>query len=290
MTEFPRICSVNSIQIEKTMRVDWRHRYSRFRVIHLLAIFLSFTVALNIKNTAMIVVCQGQDQPAVKLSVDDPRPVAAAVKLLRDKYGLAITYEDPRFVYESDLVDETDPKYRQAHPGGVRALTPKGGRLEISYAVSPVTGKPENPRATLQMLLDAHASTGYPGRFRIKLDSQYFHIIPAKIKNGSGEWVDQGSILDIPITFPKQERSVYITLKTITEALSQATQTKVGLNTGPVVNLFINTLTTQGASGEPARDILVRALESTGRRFSWSLLYDPGVKWFFLNVQSVADR
>ena len=112
MTEFPRMHLVNSIQIEKTMRVDWKHRYSRFRVIHLLAIFLSFTVALNIKYAAMIVVCQGQDQPPVKLSVNDPRPVAEAVKQLQEKYGWIITYEDPRLSNESDLLDETDPKYR----------------------------------------------------------------------------------------------------------------------------------------------------------------------------------
>ena len=73
------------------MRVDWQHRYSRFRVIHLLAIFLSSTVALNIKYAAMIVVCQGQDQPPVKLSVNDPRPVAEAVKQLQEKYGWIIS-------------------------------------------------------------------------------------------------------------------------------------------------------------------------------------------------------
>src|SRR6266498_3985422 len=196
MTEFQKIRLVNSIQIEKTMRVDWQHRYSRFRVIHLLAIFLSFAVALNIKNAAMIVVCQGQDQPPVKLSVNHPRPLAEGVKQLQEKYGWIITYEDPRLASESDLLDETDPKYSQAHPGGRRALTPKGGTLEISYSVSPVTGKPENPRALLQMLLNAHAASANPGRFELKQNGQIFHVIPEQVKDVRGRWVRQASSLN----------------------------------------------------------------------------------------------
>src|SRR5262245_27186154 len=288
MTGFPRIRLVNSIQTEKTMRVDWQHRNSRFRVIHLLAIFLSFTMALKIKNAAMIVVCQGQDQPPVKLSVNDPRPVAEAVKQLQEKYGWIITYEDPRLAYESDLVDETDPKYSQAHPGGSRALTPKGGRLEISYFVSSATGKPENPKALLQTLLNAHAASANPGRFELRQSGQVFHVIPAQVKDVSGRWVHQASILDIPITFPEKERSILETLETFTSALSSASQMKVAIGTIPL-NLFVRHRTTQSASSEPAREALIRTLESTNRRFSWRLLYDPGMKMFALNVRSVPN-
>jgi hypothetical protein len=288
MTEFPRIRLVNSIQIEKTMRVDWRHLYSRFRVIHLLVIFLSFTVALNIKNAAMIVVRQGLDQPPEKLSVNDPRPVAEAVKQLQEKYGWIITYEDPRLSNESDLLDETDPKYRQAHPGGRRALAPKGGRLEVDYFVSPVTGKPENPGALLQLLLNAHAASANPGRFELKQTGQIFHVIPSQIKDASGRWVHQTSILDIPITFPEKERSVFETLETVTRSLSSASQMRIVIGTIPL-NLFVRLRTTQSASSEPAREALIRTLESTNRKFSWRLLYDPGMKMFALNVRSVPN-
>jgi len=279
---------VNSIQTEKTMRVDWQHRYSRFLVIHLLAIFLSFIVALNIKNAAMIVVCQGQDQPPVKLSVNDPRPMAEAVKQLQEKYGWVITYEDPRLSNESDLLVETDPKHRQDHPGGRRALTPKGGTLEISYFVSPVTGKPENPRALLQALLNAHAASDNPGRFELKQTGQVFHVIPEQVKDIRGRWVHQTSILGIPITFPEKERSVFETLGTITSALSSAAQMRIVIGAIPL-NLFVRHRTTQSASSELARDVLIRTLDSTNRKFSWRLLHDPGVNMFALNVRSVPN-
>jgi hypothetical protein len=270
------------------MHVNWQHHYSRFRVIYLLAIFLPFTAALKIKHTAMIIAYQGQEQPSVKLSVDDPRPLAEAVKQLQEKYGWVITYEDPRLINESDLLDETDPKYRQAHPGGMRALTPKGGHLEISYFVSPATGKPENPKALLQMLLNTYATSANPGRFELKQTGQIFHIIPAQAKDIRGRWVHQASILDIPITFPEKERSVYETLETITRALSSATQVRVVVGTIPL-NLFVRRHTTQSASSEPAREALIRTLESTNQKFSWRLLYDPGMKMLVLNVRSVPN-
>ena len=37
----------------------------------------------------------------VKLSVEDPRPVAQAIEILKEKYGWVITYEDP-YVHERD--------------------------------------------------------------------------------------------------------------------------------------------------------------------------------------------
>src|SRR5262249_34246853 len=97
--------------------------------------------------------------------------------------------------------------------------------------------------------------------------------IPAQVKDVSGRWVHQASMLDIPITFPEKERSVMETLETITGALSSATQMKVAIGTIPL-NLFVRHRTTQSASSEPAREALIRTLESTNRRFSWRLLYD----------------
>jgi hypothetical protein len=270
------------------MRVNWQHSYGRFRVIYLLTIFLPLTVALKVKIAAITVACQAQSQQEVKLSVDGPRPVAEAVKQLQEKYGWIITYEDPRLVNESDLLDVTDPKYRQANPGGRKALAPKGGHLEISYFVSQATGKPENPKALLQMLLNAHAASANPGRFELRQTGQVFHVAPSQVKDIRGRWAHQASILDTPITFPEKERSVFETLEAITRVLSSATQMKVAIGTIPL-NLFVRHRTTQSASSEPAREVLIKTLESTNRKFSWRLLYDPGMKMFALNVRSVPN-
>lgn len=270
------------------MRVNWQYSCSRCRVIYLLTIFLTFTVASKVMSAAMIAAGQVEGRQAVKLSVDDPRPMAEAVKQLQEKYGWIITYEDPRLVNESDLLDVTDPNYRLANPGGKRALDPKGGRLEISYFVSSATGKPENPGALLQMLLNAHAATANPGRFELRQTGQVFHVIPSQAKDVRGMWARQSSILDIPITFPEKERSVFETLEIITRALSSATQIKVVIGAIPL-NLFARHRTTLSASNTPAREALLKTLESANQKFSWRLLYDPGMKLFALNVRSVPN-
>src|SRR5262245_24782124 len=40
-----------------------------------------------------------QELNALKISVEDPRPVSKAIETLEDKYGWIITYEDPRYVH-----------------------------------------------------------------------------------------------------------------------------------------------------------------------------------------------
>ena len=48
------------------------------------------------------VAAQGTDQSVV---INDPRPLAEAVLMLEAKSGQVITYEDPRYVYQDDVVD-----------------------------------------------------------------------------------------------------------------------------------------------------------------------------------------
>lgn len=149
-------------------------------------------------------------------------------------------------------------------------------------------GKPESPLTLLQQILDAAAASGYPGRFRPIQTGRFFHVIPRQVKNSRGQWVDQGSILDLPISFPERERTVFETVETVLKAVSQSAGIRVALATAPV-KLLISTKTTQSASNEIARDVLVRTLESTKQKLSWRLLYGPGQKWYALNLRSVPN-
>ena len=73
------------------------------------------------------------------ISVNDPRPVACAAETLEKKYGWTITYEDPPYVHESELVDVTDKVRRDLdkfEPGKApRVLIPKGGTLTVEYSI-----------------------------------------------------------------------------------------------------------------------------------------------------------
>lgn len=69
--------------------------------------------------------------------MDDPRPVAEAIRSLTARHPVVITYEDPRYEYSGDTLDVTEqvrnPLNRNAAGSAVRVLVPKGGLLQVSY-------------------------------------------------------------------------------------------------------------------------------------------------------------
>jgi hypothetical protein len=218
-----------------------------------------------------------------KLSVDDPRPLAKAIEVLGAKYGWVITYEDPAYVNEGDVLDMT---VRQDL--GRRVLIPRGGRFDFSY-VLPQSGKIDSPASMIQMLLYGHAASGNPGVFRLKQTGPIYHVFPAQLKSRAGLWEEQGSILDVPIIFLEQERNGIETLEAICAAVREATQTNVFLGTVPQ-NLLFRYSTREGAVNETARDILVRVLEGTKAKLSWQLFYDPGLRLYVLNVHFIGTQ
>ncbi len=233
---------------------------------------------------------QAQNNTVVELNVEGGRPVAEAVKLLEAKYGWVITYEDPRYAHESDIQDvayRVRKDLAQFRPGEApKVLVPKGGQVKMSYSVSAETGRPEDPAALLQTLLDIQAGGG--NRFRLAQNGEVFHVLPAWVKNSEGRLVEQGSILDAAITLPEKERVGVHMLQAICDAVSRATQTHVEVGIIPT-NLFLQLRTKQGASNQTARDVLLDTLAATKRKISWHLYYDPGMKWYALNLHFVPN-
>jgi hypothetical protein len=208
------------------------------------------------------------------------------MEILEGKHGAIITYEDPPYVHETEIVDHTIPEYKQANPFGHRALSPKGGSLEITYQTPAGLARSDEIRYLIQKLLDTHAERNNPGRFRLQQEGEIFHIIPTHAKNIAGTLVSVKSILDTTISFPEQERSVLDTLELITNAVSQARGIKFVISTVPR-KLLHRTSSRQGATNEKARDVLVRTLKATNTKLSWRLFYGHGWKWYVLNVHWV---
>src|SRR6266481_1560768 len=80
---------------------------NRHRGIRVLA--LMFLVVTGILTVATYAI-RGRGMQAnrkVKLSVQDPRPLAKAIETLESRNGWIITYEDPRYVNESEIADVT---------------------------------------------------------------------------------------------------------------------------------------------------------------------------------------
>lgn len=209
-------------------------------------------------STLAVTAIMWKTQAPEELIVENPRPLAAAIRILEAKYGWQINYEDPPYNDLKDLVDRTHPAYRGSH----MAIDPRGGRIEIRYFVSPTTGKPESSVSLLEMLIDDHARRGNPGRFQVKVIAGADYVIPV-----------QGSILDTHITLPDKQRTFGETLREILQTLSRVTNTRVS---GPAISQPTFQPFSFSAENEPARDVLIRLFKTRDdRQYSWHLLHGP---------------
>lgn len=231
----------------------------------------------------------------MKLSVEDPRPVAEAILTLEKKYGWVINYEDPRYVHDSEIADVTLKVRRDLDkytPGEApKVFVPRGGSLEFTYDVASNTNLPADPAIVVQKLLDAQAARGNGGKFRLETSGQIIHVIPTAFKNSAGELVHQESVLDTIISLPAGERTVLQKLYSVCAAISRGANISVLPGTIPT-NLFLQNRDQQGAARQRARDVLVKTFEAMNNetKLSWRLLYDPTDKGYFLNIHFVSKR
>ena len=225
-----------------------------------------------------------------RLSVNDPRPVALAAETLEKKYGWIVTYEDPPFAHESDLVDVTEKVRRDLDkfkPGEApRVFIPKGGELTLEYDIDPATQRPAAADLVIQQLLDTY-NKEHPGAFRLERDGQRMHII-GSAKNEEGVWTSHQSVLEAVITIPPQKRTGLTLLEAFCAAVSEASHTPVLIGMAPL-NMFARYESEAGAKDQKARDFFVNEIDRmTGRpRLSWRLLYDSRMKAYFLNIHVV---
>ena len=234
-----------------------------------------------------------QETEKASLSVQDPRPVAKALEELEAKYGWVITYEDPLYLHPSETADVTTQvrkdlgKFRNGE--APRVLIPAGGSLAITYDVMSDTKLPVDRDAVVRKVLNASQTAGV-SRFRLERekDNAMLHAIAAVNKNASGALVPHAAVLDAVISLSQGDRTSLQTLHAICEAVSQATGTHVEVGAVPL-GLFMNHRDNEVVVSQKARDVLVQTLERTGSgtNLSWQLLYDPGMKTYYLNIHIV---
>jgi hypothetical protein len=244
-------------------------------------------------------------QNALRVSVTDSRPVAAAVQELVSRYGYVITYEDPRHAYQEDVEDVTNNvrKDLDKHPSGnaPRVIVPKGATLDFEL---PLSSSPnaQNIASVLKHLMQVQERAGLGGHFRVESEGEVFHVVPTEVRDRYGNWAAQGSVLDVRISLPAENRSESEMFDAIANAVSAKTSYKIYMGSG-VGQGIINTSNPRpyklGADNERAEDVLMRALallsDSTQgiwrpQRLTWQLLYDNSLSAYFFNASSVPDR
>ena len=216
----------------------------------------------------------------ITITVDDPRPMAAAVEKLEELSGIPINYEDMPVYSPTDLRDVTDTVARTPLPPGRRLTVARGGQLSLPISVDAATGKLSGTQAVeraLQELVVAYNSSGLPGGFDYEFYHGVFFVWPIRYRDVNGVTQPMNPILSVPITLPEERRN---SLQTIRLILAQVSQETGGLAIFPATGVGGLYDVTFGAQAEPANRVIARYLagvSGTAVIASW----DQGLSYQF---------
>jgi hypothetical protein len=247
------------------------------------------------------------------IEVTDSRPVAKAVEMLEEIYGLSITYEDPITIHESQLQDVTEQVQRIPDPSH-RVIVQKD--VSISFAYRPISSqsiaedKTDQSQANTGMIVSdalssvfaGYANAGGPVTFNVNEENGVFHVIPTNYLNKDGKIEQSTPILDTKITIDPKSRTRVQLLVEICGLLSKATGISIGYAQFPYKegSIQAQAITTISGSNVTARSLLIQLMTEMDIQFndknsrnqwstSWQLYYGPG--WgYVLNFHHVVQK
>ncbi len=225
-----------------------------------------------------------QELVTVKAPADDlSRPVSSVIDQIRRQTGTSITYEDPRYVNQSDVEDVTGAVSKASDlekKYGPRILIPKGHPLTFVYAPSDMKS-PSSAKAVLERLVREYALGGGPV-FDVTQDGTRLHVVPNQVLDASGALVHQSSVLETVITVPPARRTGGQLLQAICDAVRSKTGYVIGI--GPSNNLA-RFETKDGIANVTAAKAIASLLDAASSKavFDWDLYFDPADKSYGLN-------
>ena len=218
---------------------------------------------------------------------------AEAIDALVSRYGYVITFEEPGYSYADDFED-MPAQYRRdldRYPKGAAApkvLVPRGNPLTLTVPVSSVVST-QDIAAVLRQLVQLQSASDHGAHFRVEQVGDAFNVIPTETRDRNGNWSAQKSIFDAAITIPKQERSAMGTVNAVCAAVGAASHVSVNLLTGPMT-MLLYTRSVIGASDEPARSVMTRALSGLNRKLSWRVGYFAQLHSYLLVITVVPEK
>jgi hypothetical protein len=104
---------------------------------------------------------------------------------------------------------------------------------------------------------------------------------------GIDDTLATSSVLDNRISLTGSEASSWIALVSLMQQVSDESGIKVLPGTVPY-GLFVTTPVSFSASNEPARQALIHILSSSKTKLTYSLLFEPDTKTYYLNIAAVS--
>ena len=210
----------------------------------------------------------------VHITANSPRPLAQVLDALQVKYKWIVSYEDPQFTSEQDVVTVT-------RAGDTHMQLPSGGSFSVDFSAA----APDEEK-TLRSMVDSYNHSKNPGRFEVKKTREgSFYLVGTAATDDKGHISPQQVAFDVPITIPAEERSITETLNLICQEISNRTHMPVTVGVSPR-SLLDHTNVKLGGNAVAARDLLVQSLAGVRTHPYWRLLFDPSSKGYYLDIHS----
>lgn len=218
-----------------------------------------------------------------KVRANHPRPLWQAIIAISQEYGWVVDYEDPPYASAPDLVDDTAPQWRTAHPGARGVTVPAGGLFECEFQEGSMIATAGGEESTLRKIVAEYNRSANPGKFILRAEGEgRFAVVGQSIKH-QGKDQEIGPVLDTVISMRRELRSAEETIGIILKEVSIKSGKKV-LPPGWPSNLLSQAQVTVGGENVTARSLLIETINQVGRPLRWSLLYDADVPSYVLNV------
>ena len=196
----------------------------------------------------------------IDITVDDPRPMAAAVLKIEELSGIPINYEDVPVYYAPDMkyVTEEESRTRVSDKPFKPYVRVRGGQRSVSIAVDTAAGKldVQAVKFALTNLILAYNSSRLPGAFDFEYHSGVFFVKPVRYRDVTGVTRAMAPVLSTPVPLPEGKRHWMVKSQLILQQVSKATGWLVGGDSGPL-NAGEQTI---GANNEPADHVMARVL------------------------------
>ena len=215
------------------------------------------------------------------VTANDARPLAQAVTAPSEEFGCAIDFEDPPYYSKYDLVDDTAPQWRAAHPNAKGVTVISGDTFQTQFLRTSDTGtSPAEAERVLDNVVSDYNASANPGRFTVRNEGDgRFAIVGTYVKDKNGQDQTISPILDTPISIQVETRDANTTIEIILNALTVKSQTKVAPFMVPL-NALAQSQVTVGGQNIPARVLLLQTLSATKMKLYWRLYYDNDVKMY----------
>jgi hypothetical protein len=225
----------------------------------------------------------------VTVTANDSMPLSQAIDALRLEYGWQVGFESAPCYSRFDLVDDTGPKWRAAHPNSKGVTRPSGGLFSASFPDPGDTTNSSVEYRAISALVNAYNATNNPGRYAL-LQQPYgwLTVVGTGVRDETGALRGVSPLLDNHISLTAAPRTVEDTIEAIRTALESATGKKV--LDGDFSHSIFHTRASVGGEDVSARELLEQALASTGRPLQYDLFYDADTDQYILNAFPVRRR